>query len=375
LKSILEKISSGKTDKHTSALLNASKLRIYLELLKESIAKRSEEDILRFSSNCLSENLEIVYNDLQKDIKFQVFSSLCIWYLKENVPDKALIVNTKALELKPRHLVVRICTSSKYFVKLFVMRFNSYQGSLLNKGHILTVTKKYHLAIAAYNMSLEMEPESVQALLAISDALLKLGNLDNALKFSLKASSVSPNDTAALLQISLIQLLMGDLEIAETTCRRLLLADINHELGRLLLSVIKIENARVCHSYTLARSHLLDAEEDIHAYLHFHPGKIFAVSIVKLIRENLYMLETFSTADISDSLVGDVISNISQIVIVFPYTELRVPGPYPDVIDSTRREQYLSDKEFIEIIKVDKETFQNFPKWRQIAIKKGTGLF
>lgn len=47
----------------------------------------------------------------------------------------------------------------------------------------------------------------------------------------------------------------------------------------------------------------------------------------------------------------------------------------PEGVDPTHVEQYLNSEEFLKIFKVDKESFKKLPRWKQIELKKGAGLF
>jgi len=57
------------------------------------------------------------------------------------------------------------------------------------------------------------------------------------------------------------------------------------------------------------------------------------------------------------------------------YKFLKSPGPFPDEVDPTIREQYLEDEEFEEVMGMTKETFNETPKWKQQKLKEDAGLF
>merc|ERR1711862_205442 len=60
-------------------------------------------------------------------------------------------------------------------------------------------------------------------------------------------------------------------------------------------------------------------------------------------------------------------------------------GPYPakvlrakllpSDVDASRKEDYLSDDEFKEVMKMDKQTFSGSPQWKRRQLKKDAGLF
>ena len=49
--------------------------------------------------------------------------------------------------------------------------------------------------------------------------------------------------------------------------------------------------------------------------------------------------------------------------------------PFPDGVDCTRREMYLSDAEFESLLGVNKEEWEKVPKWKKDREKKKHGLF
>ncbi|GJW61343.1 gelsolin domain-containing protein [Tanacetum coccineum] len=60
----------------------------------------------------------------------------------------------------------------------------------------------------------------------------------------------------------------------------------------------------------------------------------------------------------------------------YTYDQLRSKSDNPVTgIDFKKRESYLSPEEFEEIFKMTKETFYNFPRWKQDQIKKKVDLF
>ena len=59
----------------------------------------------------------------------------------------------------------------------------------------------------------------------------------------------------------------------------------------------------------------------------------------------------------------------------FSLNHLLAPGPYPDGIDTSRREEYLNDEDFKDVLEMSKEAFKAIPKWRQVQLKKMAKLF
>ena len=50
-------------------------------------------------------------------------------------------------------------------------------------------------------------------------------------------------------------------------------------------------------------------------------------------------------------------------------------NPPPDGVDTTRREEYLSNDEFQKVFGMDKAAFGAKPKWKRSNLKKQHGLF
>ena len=57
------------------------------------------------------------------------------------------------------------------------------------------------------------------------------------------------------------------------------------------------------------------------------------------------------------------------------YKFLKSPGPYPEEVDPTIREQYMEDEEFEEVMGMTKAAFNETPKWKQQKLKEDAGLF
>ena len=58
----------------------------------------------------------------------------------------------------------------------------------------------------------------------------------------------------------------------------------------------------------------------------------------------------------------------------YPYERL-VSTEIPEDVDPTRKEDYLSDVEFQQYLGVTRKSFQANPTWKQVNMKKKSGLF
>ena len=44
-------------------------------------------------------------------------------------------------------------------------------------------------------------------------------------------------------------------------------------------------------------------------------------------------------------------------------------------VDPAKKEEYLSDAEFVQVLGLQKEEFSSLPAWKQVNLKKNAGLF
>ena len=57
-----------------------------------------------------------------------------------------------------------------------------------------------------------------------------------------------------------------------------------------------------------------------------------------------------------------------------PYATL-VSDTIPDNVDPTKKEEYLSDQEFVQVFGMDREQFTAMPAWKQVNLKRSKQLF
>jgi len=58
-----------------------------------------------------------------------------------------------------------------------------------------------------------------------------------------------------------------------------------------------------------------------------------------------------------------------------PYSLLIDPEEIPESVDPQRKEEYLSEEEFMQVFGVSKDTFSELPAWKRINLKKAKQLF
>jgi len=61
--------------------------------------------------------------------------------------------------------------------------------------------------------------------------------------------------------------------------------------------------------------------------------------------------------------------------MVIPYSQLSDPEEIPDSVDPLKKEEYLSDQEFVEVFDMSKEDFSTLPAWKKTNLKKSKHLF
>nr|VDC70758.1 unnamed protein product [Brassica rapa] len=86
---------------------------------------------------------------------------------------------------------------------------------------------------------------------------------------------------------------------------------------------------------------------------------------------------TSSNSDISkENSLGGIKVDLSLESLAYSYEQLRVDSPKPVTdIDATRREAYLTEKEFEERFEMTKPKFYALPKWKQNNLKMSLRLF
>jgi hypothetical protein len=75
-----------------------------------------------------------------------------------------------------------------------------------------------------------------------------------------------------------------------------------------------------------------------------------------------------STVAIPTILEEPAVASVGQ----YSYAELKTS--LPPGVDGFKKEQYLSDDEFLSVFKMTKDTFSALPKWRQTTLKKDCHL-
>ena len=80
------------------------------------------------------------------------------------------------------------------------------------------------------------------------------------------------------------------------------------------------------------------------------------------------------SVDTSSSVAATPVIFLDPAEVEISYAKLR-EAECPEGIDKLRKEEYLSDDEFLEVFKMTKEQYLKLPKWRRINKKKEVGLF
>ena len=59
----------------------------------------------------------------------------------------------------------------------------------------------------------------------------------------------------------------------------------------------------------------------------------------------------------------------------YPYRALVRGVRWPAGVDPDRREEYLSEADFVAAFRLDRQAWAGLPRWRQVELKKGASLF
>lgn len=59
----------------------------------------------------------------------------------------------------------------------------------------------------------------------------------------------------------------------------------------------------------------------------------------------------------------------------YPYRALVRGVRWPAGVDPDRREDYLSEADFVAAFRLDRQAWAGLPRWRQVELKKGASLF
>ena len=59
----------------------------------------------------------------------------------------------------------------------------------------------------------------------------------------------------------------------------------------------------------------------------------------------------------------------------YPYRALVRGVRWPAGVDPDRRENYLSEADFVAAFRLDRQAWAGLPRWRQVELKKGASLF
>lgn len=73
-----------------------------------------------------------------------------------------------------------------------------------------------------------------------------------------------------------------------------------------------------------------------------------------------------STEPKGEAGVRELMAEIRSSASYHPHDALKAPGPYPDGVNPSHRELYLSESDFQRLFGATKEEFLSFPQWKQV---------
>ena len=89
--------------------------------------------------------------------------------------------------------------------------------------------------------------------------------------------------------------------------------------------------------------------------------------------EELYA-EAATNPDLAEPQVVENGFTLGYTSGTLPYSVL-ITGELPESVDPAKKEEYLSEAEFVEVLGLQREEFSSLPAWKQVNLKKSAGLF
>lgn len=252
---------------------------------------------------------------------------------------------------------------------------------LFNYALALLQTGRQDEAVATFRRVLEAEPDHFSANAALGLVLLQSEKFAEAATILAHAHKLKPEEHEVLYNLGVAELQLNNLVQASTHFRQILKANPEHAQAAKALSVVESNlSFRAAHDSGVtavpepappapkAPEPETKAEE---------PAKPEAAPapIVPVMKSTPAPMAEGSADSAADAAAAPRSDSSVYVSMQFTYEQLKAPGPYPNGIDVLRRETYLSDEAFQELMGMDKAAFAAMPKWKQVNKKKELGLF
>jgi hypothetical protein len=132
------------------------------------------------------------------------------------------------------------------------------------------------------------------------------------------------------------------------------------------------EQILLTHAPTVQAAEAIDVESDV--VLDYTNGKLSGASSSNV---GIEIPSAPSPVDSVPPMETRILPQSEKILPhgFYPLTRLRTPGPYPDDVDATKRDSYLTDSEFVGLFNMTRAQFNLLPQWKKNNLKGKFGLF
>ena len=332
----------------TNILLKALEKKLTLELGDLKRKEGNGEGAIKLYDSCLGMNSHL---SVDREMNFHCLVNQAV-LLATQFPENALVKCEKAIAIKPKDF-----------------------RAIYNKAGILMSMQKFHLALAAYVAANEAKPCS-SSLHGIIDCYITLKSFDLALHYAKDLMELE--NVEGRVKLAEIYIATREFSIAEELCVEALAIDEFSKSAISLLAFSRVEAARSLNSKELCLERLLSAQTLLTDSLQLFPTDETLLAMQLVVQENitnaaapaqvptyLYLEENQEGCETSEDSSSKY----------YTYDHLKFPGPFPQSIDSTKRETYLSEHDFRQVFKMDKSTFSALQNWKKVSLKKQLGLF
>jgi hypothetical protein len=220
---------------------------------------------------------------------------------------------------------------------------------LKNKANILFYQNKLKLSLIAHSVVLETTKNCVDSLIGIIDCCIFLKTEKNlCLKYIDQLYSITNDSCIIVLKKLQLYINMNDLEPAENLLTQVLTKSYPNNIDYLAAHVyINLEKSRKMEQGEQALQILIPIKKMLEDKI---LGSIInkkLIELINLVDKNILKLEECgnksSASEISVRAENEKINTKKN---KYSYLSLKHPGPFPDDVDPTCREFYLSDEDF-----------------------------
>ena len=219
---------------------------------------------------------------------------------------------------------------------------------LKNKANILFHQNKLKLSLIAYSFVLETTKNCVNSLIGIIDCYILLKTeKDLCLKYIDQLYSITNDSCTIILKKLQLYVHMNDLEAAENLLSQVLTKYPNNIDYLAALVFISLEKSRKMEQYEQALQILIPIKKMLEDKLLGSITNKKLLELINVIDKNILKLqECVNKPSASENSFIAENEKVNTKKNKYAYLSLKHPGPFPDDVDPTCREFYLSDEDF-----------------------------